>query len=157
VTENIKDRRIAWQRKTIVEKNLEIEKLNKKIEELNKEILFLNTTKKRNLKQKTRLRVKDIEEMYPVAKSTIWYFVKKKYITATKISPRVTIFCAKEIEEFFKTQNIEPYNVKIKYVSKKNDVSNKIKLQKSSPCLLSNQSKSNNVKSAKKRYFSSPK
>ena len=154
MTENIKDRRIAWQRKTIVEKNLEIEKLNKKIEELNKEILFLNTTKKRNLKQKTRLRVKDIEEMYPVAKSTIWYFVKKKYITATKNSPRVTTFCAKEIEEFFKTQNIEPYNDKY---TLKTTASHKKLQQQSSPNLVKTESKSRGVVNSKKRHFSSPK
>lgn len=154
MTENIKDRRIAWQRKTIVEKNLEIEKLNKKIEELNKEILFLNTTKKRNLKQKTRLRVKDIEEMYPVAKSTIWYFVKKEYITATKNSPRITTFCAKEIEEFFKTQNIEPYNDK--YISK-TAASHKKLQQQSSPNLVKTESKSRGVVNSKKRHFSSPK
>ena len=153
MTENRKDKKIARQHKTIIKKNLEIKKLNKKIEELNKEILFLNTTKKRNLKQKTRLRVKDIEEMYPVAKSTIWYFVKKKYITATKNSPRVTTFCAKEIEEFFKTQNIEPYDDK--YISK--TAASHKKLQKqSSPQLAKTKSKSRNIASSKKRYFSSP-
>jgi len=154
VTENKKDKKIARQHKTIIKKNLEIKKLNKKIEELNKEILFLNTTKKRNLKQKTRLRVKDIEEMYPVAKSTIWYFVKKEYITATKNSPRVTTFCAKEIEVFFKTQNIEPYNDK--YTSK-TATSHKKLQQQSSPQLAKTKSKSRNIASTKKRYFSSPK
>jgi hypothetical protein len=154
VTENRKDKKIARQHKTIIKKNLEIKKLNKKIEELNKEILFLNTTKKRNLKQKTRLRVKDIEEMYPVAKSTIWYFVKKEYITATKNSPRVTTFCAKEIEEFFKTQNIEPYDDK--YISK-TAASHKKLQQQSSPNLVKTESKSRGVVNSKKRHFSSPK
>jgi len=94
ISEQLKDKKIKKQK-------LEIKQLKEEIENLNQEILFLNTTKKRNLKQKTRLRAKDIEKLYPISISTVWLYAKRGDITPVKNSTRVTTFCAEEIKTYF--------------------------------------------------------
>jgi len=86
-----------------------INRLKRKIKKLEDELSLKNNIRANN--QKTRLRVKDIIEMYPVAKSTIWYYVKKGYIKPIKNSSRVTTFDAKEIKSFFKSINKEAKNI----------------------------------------------
>ena len=46
-------------------------------------------------------RAKEIAEQYSVGESTIWLWAKQGKITPIKISQRVTVFDAEEIENFF--------------------------------------------------------
>lgn len=76
-----------------------IKRLKRKIKKLEDDLYFKNNARPNN--HKTRLRVKDIIKMYPVAKSTIWLYVKKEKLKAIKNSARVTTFDAKEVDKFF--------------------------------------------------------
>ncbi len=48
-----------------------------------------------------RLRAKQVAQMYGVGLSTVWRFSKERKITPIKVSPRITVFDAKEIDTFF--------------------------------------------------------
>ena len=107
-TENLKHK--------IKEQDLKIKKLEqskkrlkRKIEKLEKE-LYIENNKRANNK-KTRLRVKDIIDIYPVGKSTTWLYAKRGDITPIKNSSRVTTFDAKEVKEFFKSINKEARDI----------------------------------------------
>ena len=108
MTEEQKERRIKNQRIKIKKLSNENKKLKKKIKEL-ENALYIEDNKRANNKKVT-LRVKDIINMYPVAKSTVWLYVKKEYLTPIKNSTRVTTFDAKEVARFFKSINKEAYD-----------------------------------------------
>lgn len=48
-----------------------------------------------------KLRAKEIAEIYSVGESTIWLWAKQGKIIPIKVSQRVTVFDAEEIENFF--------------------------------------------------------
>jgi len=59
------------------------------------------------------LRVKDIIDMYPIGKSTVWDWAEKEKLTPIKVSPRVTVFSAKEVENLFKYDSRKFEEVKV--------------------------------------------
>jgi len=77
--------------------------LEEEVEQLNKDLYFENNKRPNN--HKTRLRVKDIVDMYSVGKSTVWFYANNRDITPIKNSSRVTTFDAKEVKSFFKSIN----------------------------------------------------
>ena len=50
---------------------------------------------------KLKLRVKDISELYSIGISTVWLYAKEGKLTPIKVSSRVTVFDAYEVESFF--------------------------------------------------------
>jgi len=48
-----------------------------------------------------KLRAKEIAKNYSVGESTVWLWAKQGKITPIKVSQRVTVFDADEIENFF--------------------------------------------------------
>jgi len=96
-----------------------IKRLKFKIKKLENDLYYENN--KRPLNQKTFLRAKDIVELYPIGKSTLWLYVKQKKIKAIKKSEKVTIFDAKEIEDFFahKAQTLTTLPPQLKRLLKK--------------------------------------
>ncbi len=52
-------------------------------------------------KTNKRLRAKQIAEQNGVGLSTVWFYVKQKKLTPIKVSSRVTVFDAKEVDELF--------------------------------------------------------
>lgn len=73
------------------------------------------------------LRKSDIVEQYPIKSSTVWDWAKKGKLTPIKVSPRVTVFSAKEVEDLFKydSRKFEEIKVgtkKVRRRKKKRDV-----------------------------------
>lgn len=95
--------------KKIKKQALTIKRLKREIEELKQDLYTENNSRPNN--HKTILRVKDIVDMYPVGKSTVWLYAKNGYISPIKNSSRVTTFDAKEVKKFFKSINKEAYDV----------------------------------------------
>jgi predicted DNA-binding transcriptional regulator AlpA len=56
-------------------------------------------------KIKLKIRVKNASEIYSVAQSTIWLYIKQGKLTTTKPSPRVTLLDTIELETFFNNNN----------------------------------------------------
>lgn len=103
MNEILKDKRIKnHQAIKIKKQKIEIEQLKGEIEILQQEIYFLNNCKIRPIKRKTKLRVKDILELYPISRSAVWAFAKDGLITPIKVSPKITVFDANEINTFFR-------------------------------------------------------
>ena len=50
----------------------------------------------------TRLRVKDIAQMYSISESTVLKYTKEKKLIAKRHSPKVMTFSAKQVKQFFK-------------------------------------------------------
>jgi predicted DNA-binding transcriptional regulator AlpA len=46
-------------------------------------------------------RVKEIVELFGIAKSTVWLYVKEDKLKAIKVSRRVTVFDAQEVHQLF--------------------------------------------------------
>lgn len=108
VDDKLLKKRIASQ--TLIKKlKIENQKLKIKLEELEGDLYIENN--KRSNNKKTVLRVKDIVDMYPVGKSTVWLYAKAGNLTPIKISSRVTTFDAKEVQLFFKTINKYAYDI----------------------------------------------
>lgn len=97
--------------------------LKKEIEKLKNDLYIEN--KKRPNNHKTSLRVKDIVDMYPVGKSTVWLYAKQGHITPIKISGRVTTFDAKEVTSFFRSINKDSHKTSTKGLNVKNTKLNK--------------------------------
>lgn len=53
-------------------------------------------------KEQKWLRANGITDGYPIGLSTVWDWAKKGKLTPIKVSPRVTVFSAKEVENLFK-------------------------------------------------------
>ena len=51
--------------------------------------------------QKLKLRAKEVSELYSIGLSTVWLYAKEGKLNPIKISSKVTIFDAKEVETFF--------------------------------------------------------
>ena len=96
-------------KKKINKQALTIKKLKREIEKLKQDLYAENNSRPNN--HKTALRVKDIIDMYPIGKSTVWLYAKNGYITPIKNSSRVTTFDAKEVKKFFKSINKEAYDI----------------------------------------------
>jgi len=110
-------------KKRVQNQSIVIKKLRKKIKSLEKEIYELNDAKKN---VKTRLRIKDIAEIYSISESTAYEWVKKGNLTPIKVTPRITLYQVKEIEEFLiesgrkKAPSIVPTNTKSSNLKEKN-------------------------------------
>lgn len=50
---------------------------------------------------KKTLRAKEVATQYGIGLSTVWYYSKQGLITPIKVSQRVTVFCTKELDNFF--------------------------------------------------------
>lgn len=48
------------------------------------------------------LRARDVIELYPICKATLWGWAKIGIVTPIKVSSRVTVFSAVEIRNLFK-------------------------------------------------------
>jgi len=46
-------------------------------------------------------RVKEIVALFGIGRSTVWLYVKEKKLTAIRVSSRVTVFDAKEVDGLF--------------------------------------------------------
>lgn len=53
---------------------------------------------------KEKLRAKEIASNYSVGLSTVWLYAKQNKLTPIKVSPRVTVFNFKEVDNFFKSK-----------------------------------------------------
>lgn len=65
--------------------------MNKSIEKLNPETTYF--------------RAKQVSIYLKIGLSTVWAMAKNQKITAIKISPRVTLFSKKEIDQLIKDRN----------------------------------------------------
>jgi len=50
---------------------------------------------------KKMLRAKEISEIYGIAISTVWKYNKIGYLKSIKVTPKLTLFDANEVESFF--------------------------------------------------------
>ena len=105
ISEKVKKKPITLETLKIRNQELRREKreLTKEIERLNQELFNIN---EKIPATKTALRVNDIVYEYSIAKSTVWLYAKKGYITPIKNSSRVTTFDALEVELFFIERNV---------------------------------------------------
>lgn len=54
-----------------------------------------------DLSQRESLRARDIVSLYGIGLSTVWLYVKEGKLTPKKISPKITLFSAIEVSNFF--------------------------------------------------------
>jgi len=55
----------------------------------------------KNTPQPKRLRAKQIVELYGIAISTVWNYARDGKLTPIKVTDRVTVFDAQEVEKLF--------------------------------------------------------
>ena len=77
------------------------------------------------------LRVSEIVKIYPIGTSTIWDWAKKGKLHPVKVSTRVTVFPAKELQELFMYGDKNFQNVKPQPTKKKRK--KKVKTEVSTP------------------------
>ena len=95
-----KDTRIKRQSAKINKQKLEIKQLKDKVEKLTQEVYILSNYKIKPTKQ-IKLRLEDVLSLYPISRSAFLNFVKKGSITPIKVSPKIVMYDAKEINNFF--------------------------------------------------------